>query len=248
MYNYFLHARTYFIIKRKQWLELLSIRKGYEYTSFALLCAPRTGSTLLHTYLNFHPHVKSYGEIIREKFEYNPNDEGSIVRKVFMPYSKNLKAIGLKLFYDYYKGEPHYNNAFQEILSKSDMKIIHLVRKDILKLYVSLKIAEKTNVWSTGKSAAYLDTRISIDADDFIRFRKTYIDNKELVTTLFQHHSVLEICYEDLTTDTENVLEKVQQFLGVEQHELKTLLKKQNIESPEKYILNYETVKSAIDE
>lgn len=51
MYNYLLHLRTYLIIKRKQLSNAVSRQKGRGYTPFAILCEPRTGSTLLHTYL-----------------------------------------------------------------------------------------------------------------------------------------------------------------------------------------------------
>jgi LPS sulfotransferase NodH len=211
-----------------------------------ILSAPRSGSTLLHTYLNFHSHIKSYGEVLREYFEGNNSEKNSVnivERLVFKPHSTNCKAVGLKIFYEYYKQHPYYAACFQEVLIKKDVKIIHLIRKDILKLYVSLKIAEKTNVWSTGKSSTQHNAdQITIDLTDYLQFRAEYQQHQQLFTSLFQDHAVLEISYEDLAQHPDVVLKNVQQFLGVKPQQLKTLLKKQNQDNVKTHVTNYDEV------
>ncbi|HEY8935215.1 MAG TPA: Stf0 family sulfotransferase [Cyclobacteriaceae bacterium] len=246
MYNYFLHVHTYLIIKRKQWVEALSRTKNYSYTPFVILCAPRSGSTLLHTCLNFHPHIKSYGEILREHFESNNIDKnvtGLVKRLAFKPHSVNCKAVGLKVFYEYYN-QSHYAACFQEVVDRKDVKIIHLIRKDILKLYVSLKIAERTNVWSTGKTSTHergVD-QITIDTADYLQFRNEYWQHQQLFTNMFQDHAMLEISYEALAEHPDDVLKHVQQFLGVKPQQLKTLLKKQSKDDVKMHITNYDEV------
>ena len=245
MYNYFLHARTYLIIKGKQWREALSRTKDYSYTSFVILCAPRSGSTLLHTYLNFHSHIKSYGEVLREYFESNnleKESENLVERLVFKPHSTNCKAVGLKIFYEYYQ-QQSYAASFQKVVNRKDVKIIHLIRKDILKLYVSLKIAEKTNIWSTGRSSVHNNAdQITIDAADYLKFRKEYLQHQQLFTSLFQDHAILEISYEELAEHPDVVLKNLQQFLGVKPQQLKTLLKKQNQDDVRTHVTNYDEV------
>src|SRR5687767_1263907 len=101
MYNYFLHIRTALIIKKKKWLNALSSKKNKEFSAFIILCEPRSGSTLLHTFLNYHPHIMSYGELLRENLEARKilhTPESLVLLK---PHSSRLKAIGLKIFYEY---------------------------------------------------------------------------------------------------------------------------------------------------
>src|SRR5688572_9500988 len=106
MYNYYLHLRTYLIIKKKELLNYVR-SKGHHYTSFVILCEPRTGSTLLHTFLNFHPNIRSYGEILRELVEKNNNLNLNVLNaNIFKPHAKHLQAVGLKLFYFYFDHPP----------------------------------------------------------------------------------------------------------------------------------------------
>jgi LPS sulfotransferase NodH len=248
MYNYFLHLRTSLIIKRKEILNRI-LPGSRHYTSFAILCEPRTGSTLLHTYLNFHPNIKSYGELIREQVEKNHDSDPALLpTKVFRAHGRHLQAIGLKLFYFYYD-HPAYSNTFKEIVEQKDIKIIHLVRKDIFRLYVSLKLAQKTNIWSSsnGHSNKKNKPKIFIKTDAFEIFAKTYVQRQHYFKMLFKSHEVLFISYEDLTTNPPAVLEQVQKFLGVKPKHLLSLLKKQNIDALESVVINYDEIRKTID-
>jgi LPS sulfotransferase NodH len=112
-----------------------------------------------------------------------------------------------------------------------------------LKLYVSLKIAEKTNVWSTGRSSVHNNAdQITIDPSDYLKFRKEYLQHQQLFTGLFQDHAVLEISYEELAQHPDVILKNVQQFLGVKPQQLKTLLKKQNQDNVRTHVTNYDEV------
>jgi LPS sulfotransferase NodH len=249
MYNYFLHLRTSLVIKKKEVLSRI-LPGSRHYTSFVILCEPRTGSTLLHTYLNFHPNIKSYGEVIREQVEKNHgSDPVFLPTKVFKPHGRHLQAIGLKLFYFYYD-HPAYSDTFKEIVQQKDIKIIHLVRKDIFQLYVSLKIAQKTNIWSSsnGNSNKKSKPKIFIKTDEFEIFAQTYIQRQHYFKMLFKPHEVLFISYEDLTTNPQTILEQAQKFLGVKPKHLLSLLKKQNIDALESVVINYDDIRKTIDQ
>jgi hypothetical protein len=243
MYNYLLHIKTSFLIRRKQVWDAVSPKKSYSYTAFVILCDPRSGSTLLHTYLNSHPHILSYGEILRD-YAIRAATKNPVSDVVFTSHAPPIAAVGLKLFHDYFTN-PAYRPWVDEIIQRVNIKVIHLTRKDLLLQYVSLKIAEKTNVWSSG-NVSHERQQISIDGDDYLHYVQGYQHNQYLASEKFKNHVMLEIAYEDLTENPQKTLSRVQEFLNVKPRNLFTLLKKQNTDSLESLILNYDDLKKAI--
>jgi LPS sulfotransferase NodH len=250
MYNYLLHLQTYLVIKQKQLANFFSFRKKENYVPFVILSEPRTGSTLLHTYLNFHSNVISYGEVLREKVK----EDISIARKplrkfVFKPHASQIKAVGLKLFYSYHL-KPPFQVAFQEVIDRADVRIIHLIRKDVLQQYVSLQIARETKKWSTSDtpSGKRRNKKMLLDIDNLRHYVRDHYQKQKLLNTLFQEHRMLIIYYEDLKDDAENTLLEVQQFLGVKHQKLKSLLQKQNRRLLETMLENYDEARSVIEE
>jgi LPS sulfotransferase NodH len=194
MRYYFQYLRTYLIIKRKQLLNKISLAKGYDYTAFVILCEPRSGSTLLHTYLNSHTQVLSYGEVLRMQLEKEPQSgvrDKLISDLVFKPHARQIKAVGLKLFYEYVD-HPDYRDSFNQIVQRKDVKVIHLIRKNLLELYVSLKTAEQTNVWSTTQTSANT-IQIKVDVDDYSKFIESHRQHQALFSDLFKDHTILKV-------------------------------------------------------
>lgn len=180
---------------------------------------------MLHTYLNSHSEILSHGEIIRIKLEQGV-EEVSIEEYVYMPMSKTIKAVGLKLFYEY-QNMDGYNAVFEEVLDDSDINVIHLMRKDLRKQYASLQKAEKTGVWSSTLKKKNEDNVVNISDDDF----KEYEDEQKAIIQSVQerlkNHQVIEVYYEDLVDDPKVVLDNIQDFIKVDKKPLFTLLQKQ---------------------
>ncbi|WP_040496992.1 Stf0 family sulfotransferase [Fulvivirga imtechensis] len=214
---------TWWIIKRKQLFNLL-LPKGNYYTRFVIVCTGRSGSTLLHTYLNSHPQIWSYGEILRKRLV-KEKPIISLERMVFKPHTKAIRAIGLKMFYDYREQEA-YQRAFEEVVNDRDIKVIHLTREDKRQQLISLKRAEETGIWS---STSKLQTKVEVDfsAEELVAYEKKINSSATEIRSLFASHQMLEVTYEALTTDAQEVLSRVQQFLGVKPKRLFTLLIKQ---------------------
>src|ERR1041385_6689868 len=218
MYNYLLHLRTYFIIKRKAILNAVDPLQTTNYTPFIILCQPRSGSTLLHTYLNSNPQIKSYGEVLREAIEKKPQalDGSNIHDLIFGSHSSTLKAVGLKVFYEY-SDDTKYKEVFQQVADQKNIHVIHLVRKDELKLFTSLKIAEETNVWSISKaSAANKHRKIKIEPNEYEGFLRAYRSHRQLMTRLFEKHPCLMVEYESLVNDPQTTLDSIQCFRSEE--------------------------------
>lgn len=222
LWNY---LKTWLIITRKRLLRLADTSKSEDYTRFAIVCAPRSGSTMLHTYLNSHSAILSHGEIIRIKLEQGI-DHVSIDEYVFMPISKSIKAVGLKLFYEY-QDKKGYDRAFNEVLEDDSIQVIHLKRRDLRKQYLSLKKAEKTGVWSSTLRQNKEEVQVEISDGEYQQYEESQNALIEAIQNRLKKHQVIEVFYEDLVDDPKAVLEDIQDFLKVEKKPLFTLLQKQ---------------------
>ena len=218
---YYNYLRTWLQLKTK------NIRSRYSkqhksYTKFIILCSPRTGSTLLHTYLSSHPNIISQGEVLRRSLEEN--------NALQIPYSEsrgtNIQAVGLKLFYDYFHVDS-YEQILRLLSSDATILIIHLTRIGLDAQYRSLKKAEYTGIWNdhTQSNHQYTPSYNEKELDTFI---KKLNANRELTLTHFTEHQILNVTYEQLMKDTDQVLTNIQLFLSVSPRKLSTLLKKQS--------------------
>ena len=236
------HLRTSLLIRWKRLIMRMPLRRSADYSPFVILCMPRSGSTLLHTYLNSHPRIFSYDEILRIRFEQRGSVEDEFIpSKIFKPYAKHFQAIGLKVFYEYERQEP-FVASFDQITTNKTIKIIHLTRRDMLRQFVSLKQAESSGEWSA-PSRPKNQTRVELNTVEFLNYKESAFKDQNRMRELFKDHAILEIAYEDLTKNPPAILSKVQSFLGVEGRSLYSLLEKQNPESLEDLVSNYESVK-----
>ncbi len=220
----YLHAWS--IIKRKQIINLFP-SKEKRFTKFAIVCAPRSGSTWLHMLLNSHPQIFSYGEILRETYEANPPKQlPSIHEMVFHPSHSAIKAVGLKVFYEYETNEP-FKKSFQEIVDDNTICILHVIREDKVAQFKSLKTAEASQQWSSGRSTNQHIT-IQINPAELEAYQNNLLAQEKHINELFQDHPILNVKYEDLLSHQEKTLESIQDFLRVKSKKLFSLLKKQS--------------------
>lgn len=241
MFFWLKYFQTWFIIKRKQILNRYFSSQNH-YLQFAIVCAPRSGSNWLHTLLNSHPNILSKGEILRRTYESKMLEEIAPIQDlIFHSQHTSIKAVGLKLFYQYLNNE-NYGKSFQEVIDNADISIIHLVREDSLAQYASLKRAEDTQRWSQSKSSDKAAS-IIIDHKDFINYQKEIQEKKSIIKDLFMKHQVLEVCYEQMVTRPHETLIGVQEFLNIKPRKLFSLLQKQSTGSLKNEIANWDNFK-----
>lgn len=219
------------IIKFKQLANLFGV-KHTKYVTFIILCEGRTGSTLLHTYLNSNRNIFSIGDVDKE-IHYQTNGLSAIMK----PFSKMIKAVGFKLFYDY-----ESSKLFKDVREDASIKIIHLYREDRLRLFTSLKMAENSGNWSYNKQDDISNKRIRIDQNEAKNFVENYTKKKALLTEQFSNHDLIKISYEQLIESPESVLQQIQRFLKIKPKKLKSVLKKQNPEPLSELIINYDEI------
>lgn len=238
--HFLLLTRVWLIIKFKK-LKSKFHHHSPNFTRFVIVCEGRTGSTLLHTYLNSHQQVLSYGDILN-RIEVN---EESLNTRIYCNHPSNLKAVGFKLFY----GDHQYTNRntlFQQIIDDKNIRIIHLKRKNSMKMFVSLKLAERSGEWTKGSARSNSHQELlEIEIEELNQFIESYEQNKELFNQMFTQHSVLEVNYEELVDKPKGCLGEIQKFLQVPEINLISALQKQNDKPLDQLISNYDTIKKA---
>jgi LPS sulfotransferase NodH len=224
---------------RIKWLlNALPVFKHKNYTPFLIIGHPRTGTSLLHTYLNSHSAILSLNEALAY------TSDGKLL---FHNYSKAIKVVGFKYFYEYILDAEKRNTLIQ-LVSDFKIKVLKINRKNYLRTYVSLKIAEKTKEWSsTGNTAFALgNKRIKLTKEECLNAFANYAATEKETDLILKQYSipVYNITYEVLDNDPIAVMNGVQRFLGVVPQTVFSLLIKQNPESISELILNYQELKN----
>jgi LPS sulfotransferase NodH len=204
------------------------------YRRFCIVGIARTGSTLLLNILNAPGNVLAFGELFRTENDigwdlapfagrrdreaaalHRGDPVAFLERHVFRPWPRRIRAVGFKIFY--YHAQRHPWNAVWEYLERQqEIAIVHLLRANILRQYVSLGIAFQTGVWSSPVGAAASTAEpIHLDVDDCIRHFDYVRSSEEACRQRFGLDRLLELRYEDLVADLERETFRLQDFLGL---------------------------------
>ncbi len=189
---------------------------------FIIVCAPRTGSTMLRLMLNEHPDIICKGEIIVPHKIKRKKAIEFFEKEVF---HKN-KTSGFKFKYKQFFEQ--YPEVRDEIIKSTDIKIIHMMRKNLIKRHISNKIAGRTGVNLVRKSSEKPEqVKIKINFNRLIKdIEKNEYEIKK-IKKIFKNHEIFNIYYEDFYPEIDRqVLNNLQKFLGVESLDLKPLTKK----------------------
>ncbi len=235
----FPYLKTSAIQRYKKWL--IKTRSGsHSYCRFILLSAPRSGSTLLHTYLNSSLNIYSLGE--------QPwrDVEQGIHTHYFKAYPRLIQAVGFKVFYQFSEQAP-YHDLYHELKKDQDLRVIHLVRENTLEQYLSEKLAWQNREWTLKEQSANQE-KIELDLQEFEAFIAMHRAQQKRCLEDFKSHNLLTLSYESLTEGAQPVLEEVQDFLEIPKKKLFTVLKKQSIRPLSQSLLNWEEVKKKYPE
>ena len=243
-------------------LESIAIRKGflsgsYNYQKFLLLGNARVGSTLLQSYLNRHPniycegeiyntdHLKIYGKADELKQKMNNNPLQFLNTYGYPKHAKKIQFAGFKLFYSHFKTEKT-KIIWDYLAENKDIKIIHIKRRNMLRNFVSLKIAAKTNEWrSFSKQSNTENKQITLSKEECVQeFEKQEYTISEM-NSKFKNHKIIDVYYTDLTNNREETMNRIFKFLDTQKIRIEdTVLKKQNPESLDELVSNYQDLKN----
>ena len=214
-------------------LDLRSIGGHRDYTKFVIVGIARTGSAVLLDLLNSNRQVLAFGELFRtpeaigwdirpfggsydRRFlpKYRTDPRAFIDDVVFGPRPPVVRAVGFKLFY-YHAQEAPFSDVWTRIVGDRNMRIIHLMRRNILAQFASLKLAHQTQVWSATRKTAARTEPIRLTPEECRRHFEHVRHYERECDALFGDHQKLSIYYEDLVRTKEAEMMRVLDFLRV---------------------------------
>lgn len=210
---------------------------------FIVLTRSRTGSNFLVSLLNSHPEIEAKGELLRRQHEMSFKQ---LIDKGLSSKDEHVNTAGFKMFY-YHPIGIDRSETWKMLTDITELKIIHLKRKNILRTLVSRKFAEQNDIWhqtATKKDPKKKKKCVSFEVEElemgFSRTRRmeTQGDVK------FKNHRVWEVYYEDLVKDPEKICEQAFEFLEVSSTwSPSSPLIRQNPESLSDLICNFDELK-----
>jgi LPS sulfotransferase NodH len=214
-------------------LDLSAIGGTRRYRRFVAIGIARTGSTLLTDLLNLHPQAIAYGELFRRPTEigwdirpfsswrservlalYRSASVDFLDQVIFRSYPRAIAAVGFKLFY-YHAEAPPFRAVWPRLESDRSIHVIHLRRRNILAQLLSLKVAERTQVWSSTRAPRGRAEPIALDPEECARHFAWVRGLEEDCARRFEDHPLLDLDYEDLLADQDRRMVEVQRFLGL---------------------------------
>ncbi len=151
--------------------------EGCGFTRFVILSGARTGSTMLAQALNSSPDIICFRELFNLKtneIDYsvegyddrNADDlalrKGDPVRflreRIFCQHPDSVKAVGFKFHYVHFWAFP---GLWEALTEDTDLRVLHLKRRNLLRMLLSRKIADITGVWQVepGRRAGWASAR-----------------------------------------------------------------------------------------
>lgn len=211
------------------------------YERFVLLTSPRSGSTLLHTYLNSSLNIQSLGEQPWRDLEQG------LDKDYFQAYPRQIRAVGFKVFYSF-AGQAPYNLLYARLLQDKHLKVIHLTRENLLEQYLSKVLAWQKREWTTKNKPSTREEKVTLDLAAFEAYLHQQKIQQSKCLEDFQRHAVRPVSYEQLVQEPSGTLKDIQTFLGVPHRKLFTVLEKQASYTLSDLLENAEEVSASFPE
>lgn len=209
-----------------------------KYKKFVIIGAPRTGSNWLVSLLNSHPKIMCLGERYK-----NLKSQTSlqIWDEIFSKRKSGISYLGFKLLYNHPQDSSE-QFVWDRIKEDPEIVIIHLHRKNLLRSYVSLEVGNKTGVWIKTEKSKSLNSsgkQVLISKADCLDYFISVTEAEESIKSTYTKHVVMDIYYEDLVDDYQNVMNDIFAHMRLEPIKVSSNIKKQNPESLKNLIVNY---------
>ena len=258
---------NYIGARRKIDTDKIMVANNTKYTKFVLLSRGRTGSSLLHLLLNSHPNAICMGEFFSGNTPPNlPNKYPVHLKKnllnnlhltsekpisflenhIFINYPITIKSVGFRIAY-YHLQAKEVRYFWDYLVKDNELKIIHLKRRNMLRMLVSWKIAQKTGTWINWASEKQpIDNNkekksIFITPEQCLHFFKLVEKEGNIAQKMFKKHDMFNIYYEDFsdkTTESVSISELLN-FLQIPYAPMEVCTKKQNPETLSILIENF---------
>ncbi len=240
-------------------LKIGLLKGDRNYTKFIILGRSRTGSNFLRGFLKNHPQVISLGEIFREtdriEFDspyffatnkimaaYQSDPVDFLKNQVFRKFRSEIAAVGFKLFY-YHASMPPFQKIWEYITNDETIHILHIKRNNMLATHVSRVQADQNNRWVNITGKKEKQSPVVIDPLECQEDFETTAQWEEEADQRFKNHPMMHISYEDLVANMGGIMQRTQEFLGLEYEELTPQTYKQSALTLAQSISNYPDLK-----
>jgi len=202
---------------------------------FLLVAAARTGTNLLLGLLNDHPGCYGGGELFnvdalagntipwREMeeadrpalLELRRRDPVAFWHEISgMAAARGFSRVGFKLLYS--QGFSH-RALLDRLAADSELPVIHLKRRNLLRRLVSERQAYATGKWAATPAQGEPPARpaVRLEMAEIVTSIRTTEEHQEIFDRLFAGHPVLNLVYEDLAARPDRVAARAAAFLGL---------------------------------
>ncbi len=234
---------------------------------FVIISGARSGSNMLKSLLDEHSQIKCYGEIFNPAYGagYVNWTKKSFYRHTLNKFLRDYSvetyldslfsqkgdsrhnAIGFKVMYP---GQFNRCSIFRYYWWVNDFKIIRLTRTNLLRRFISSKIAVKEGVWMAQRERGNHLT-VKIDTNELLQVFISMENKNIVIDSLAQEFDNIMLNYEEMVCNQERVIKSVYRFLSVDENEanhIKPRTAKQNSSDLTILIENYDEVYSALKE
>jgi len=239
--------------------------------NFVIVSYPRTASTFLTLKLHSCSQLICYSELFHESedaFKRSFYDDGfKLVKdtrlgkkelnlaKLFRLRNKDFRKflelvfcspaipVGFKIF-------PGQNDkAMRYLIKDKRLKKIFLIREDMLRNFVSHKIALKTGQWGRAPGEKADLQRVDVGVKEFLTYASSRLGSLEALENQCNAdgQETLRLTCEDITADFP--VDDIGEFLGVDLGDIQqeVALQKQNPFSLKEMVTNYEELMTALE-
>jgi LPS sulfotransferase NodH len=255
-----------FEIRLNDWLYTKKILGGsHDYTKFIILSRPRSGSNFLCSLLQSHPDIRAFEELFpknRQSIHWGYQNYPSSARIlslreleshnfikeiIFREFHKSVSAVGFKIFY-HQSRHGSAPNVWPYLIDDKSLNVIHLKRKNLLRVCLSHALARKTNKWTLKNHQKIKDSDpINLRYEDCLDVFNESQRWEDIVKKDFCGHKLVDLYYEDLVVNTGLEARRVQDFLGVKQKNLYASTLRQNTSKLQDSIVNYFQLKQQFE-
>lgn len=200
----------------------------------------------LQVYKSFSPYYRYRSGSFKRQLTHRLNKRKLVSQFLDDIYNRSYRGevIGFKVNYSQIRS----HKIIYEWIKQNNIKVIHLVRYNLLKRLVSHKVAHARRLFHSTQSVAPIKVHIDpkILLEDFKRRQERFRKYRERFITEL-NVPYLEVSYESLQEKHEREMSRTFRFLGVNAHVAsKTELVKVNPDFLNEIIENYVEVENAL--
>lgn len=209
-----------------------------------ILSDPRSGSSLLSSYLRCHERIFLHGELLNDEITGLSNESAALLQELdeemSMCWPGSVEGFKLHLVQLFGRGlEPF------ELIRRLNIGVVIIIwRRSLLDSFVSLKIAEATDCWYT-ETEEKINRSIKIHVDEVefgeycVKLRSQWQKTIEAIAGRVPCHLIE---YTDLVKQPDESLKTIFQTCGLSNVAVSTTMIKQNPTDPSAKISNWHSL------